>query len=297
MKKVLFCLSIFLFATGIYTANAQSIIDADEDHNFNDFYKKDQVLGREAMPYAYLREADVVWEHLVWRTIDFREKFNQFFYFPTDPKKDTQGRKNLCNVLMEAWERGDIEGYETDDMFSSNVVDYQTTLSRMTRSDTMIVYEYDEYGDETASHSQVVTDDFKPGEVYSLKIKEAWYIDKQDTRQKVRILAFALVYNFCRDRGEDGRVCEPVEICWFPMNDMRVRNVLVKALAYDEHNTHAERSYDDIFIDRYFDSFCTRESNVMNRKIQDYLTGTDAIIESQRIEDEIWNIESDMWEY
>ena len=143
MKKVLFCLSIFLFAAGVFSANAQSIIDADEDHNFNDFYKKDQVMGREAMPYAYLREADVVWEHLVWRTVDFREKFNQFFYFPTDPTKDTQGRKNLTNVLMEAWERGDIEGYETDDMFSSNVVDYQTTMSRMTKSDTMMVYEYD----------------------------------------------------------------------------------------------------------------------------------------------------------
>ena len=297
MKKVLFCLSIFLFAAGIFSANAQSIIDADEDHNFNDFYKKDQVAGREAIPYAYLREADVVWEHLVWRTIDFREKFNQFFYFPTDPKKDTQGRKNLCNVLMEAWERGDIEGYATDDMFSSEVVDYQTQLKRLTKSDTMMVYEYDEYGDETASHSQIVTEDFKPGEVYTLWLKEAWYIDKQDTRQKVRILSIALVYNYCRDRGEDGRMCDPVEICWFPMNDMRVRNVLVKALAYDEHNSHAERSYDDIFIDRYFDSFCTRESNVMNRKISDYLTGTDAILESQRVEDEIWNIESDMWEY
>ncbi len=297
MKKVLFCLSIFLFACGIYSANAQSIIEADEDHNFNDFYKKDQVVGREAMPYAYLREADVVWEHLIWRTIDFREKFNQFFYFPTDPTKDTQGRKNLCNVLMEAWERGDIEGYETDDMFSSNILDYSTRMSQMTKTDTMIVYEYDEYGDETASHAQVIAENFKPAEVYSLKMKEAWYIDKQDTRQKVRILAIALVYNFCRERGEDGRQCDPVEICWFPMNDMRVRNVLVKALAYDEHNDHAERSYDDIFIDRYFDSFCTRESNVMNRSISNYLTGTDAILESQRIEDEIWNIESDMWEY
>ena len=297
MKKVLFCLSIFLFVFGLYSAKAQSIIDADEDHNFNDFYKKDQVVGREAMPYAYLREADVVWEHLVWRTIDFREKFNQFFYFPTDPSKDTQGRKNLCNVLMEAWERGDIEGYETDDMFSSQVVDYQSQIARLTKADTITIYDYDEYGDETASHQQPVIEEFKPGNVYSLWMKEAWYIDKQDTRQKVRILSFALVYNYCTERQDEDRECGPVTICWFPMNDMRVRNVLVKALAYDERNSHAERSYDDIFIDRYFDSFCTRESNVMNRPISDYLTGTDAILESQRIEDEIWDIESDMWEY
>ena len=78
------------------------------------------------------------------------------------------------------------------------------------------------------------------------------------------------------------------------MNDMRVRNALVKVLAYDEHNSHAERSYDDIFIDRYFDSFCYRETNVMNRPISAYLTGTDAILESQAIEAEIFDIESDM---
>lgn len=296
MKKVLFCLSIFLFATGIFCTHAQSIIEADENHNFNNFYKKDQVNGREAMPYAYLREADVVWEHLVWRTIDFREKFNQFFYFPTDPTKDTQGRKNLTNVLMDAWEKGEIEGYETDDMLSSNVFDYQTRLASIIKADTQMVYEYDEYGDETASHPVVIQGVFKPGEVYSVSLKEAWYIDKQDTRQKVRILALCLNYNYCRDRAE-GRECFNVPLCWFPMDDMRVRNVLVKNLAYDEHNTHAERSYDDIFIDRYFDSFCYRESNVMNRPISAYLTGTDAILESQRIEEEIWNIESDMWEY
>ena len=81
------------------------------------------------------------------------------------------------------------------------------------------------------------------------------------------------------------------------MNDMRVRQVLVNANAYDENNDVAERSYDDIFIQRYFDSYITRESNTMNRSISDYLTGEDAILESQNIEEKIFNIESDMWEY
>ena len=35
----------------------------------------------------------------------------------------------------------------------------------------------------------------------------------------------------------------------------------------------------------------------MNRPISAYLTGTDAILESQAIEEEIFDIESDMWEY
>ncbi|MBP5547280.1 MAG: gliding motility protein GldN [Bacteroidales bacterium] len=295
MKKLLFFLGMFIFASGLSVSYAQSIIDDEGDHNYNDFYKKDQVQGREAIPYAYLRESDVVWEHLVWRTIDFREKFNQFFYFPTDPSKDTQGRVNLVNVIMKALEKEQITAYETDDMVK--VKTYQELMASLLRVDSVYVPEYDEYDDEIGGHYVLTTEEFEPENVYSVYLKEAWYIDKQDTRQKVRILSLCVVYNRCKTRDDNERTCDPTPLFWIPMNDMRVRNVLVKNLVYDERNSHAERSYDDIFIDRYFDSFCYRESNVMNRPISAYLTGTDAILESQAIEDEIWNIESDMWEY
>jgi len=294
MKKLLFCLGLSLFMATGFVANAQSIIDADEEHNFNDFYKKDQVKGREAMPYAYLRESDVVWEHAVWRTIDFREKFNQFFYFPIDPTKNTQGRVSLTTAIMDAFKNGDIEVYKEDDLTTPYT--YEEMISTINRSYSFHIAEYDDWGEETEGRDTIITEEFKPEEVYSARIKEYWYIDKQDTRQKVRITGLTLVYNYCKDRDGE-RVCDNVEMFWVPMDDMRVRNTLVKVLAYDERNSHAERSYDDIFIDRYFDSFCYRESNVMNRPIQAYLTGTDAILESQAIEAEIWDIESDMWEY
>ena len=294
MKKLLFCLGLFLYAAGCYTASAQSIIDAEEDHNFNDFYKKDQVKGRDAMPYAFLRESDVVWEHSVWRTIDFREKFNQFFYFPTDPEKNTQGRVSLTTALMEAFKNGDIEVFREDDL--TTPLSYEEMMGQMTRTYSFHIAEYDDWGDETEGRDTMITEEFRPQDVYSANIKEYWYIDKQDTRQKVRITGLTLVYKNCRDRDGE-RVCDDIQMFWVPMNDMRVRNVLVKVLAYDENNSHAERSYDDIFIQRYFDSFCYRETNVMNRPVSAYLTGTDAILESQAIENNIWDIESDMWEY
>ena len=46
-----------------------------------------------------------------------------------------------------------------------------------------------------------------------------------------------------------------------------------------------------------YDSFIIREDNVWNRAIHDYLTGEDALLESERIEEEIMNISIDMWEY
>ena len=46
-----------------------------------------------------------------------------------------------------------------------------------------------------------------------------------------------------------------------------------------------------------FTSRITMESNIMNRSIPDYMIGLDALLESERIKEEIFNIEQDMWEY
>lgn len=292
MKKVL--LSILAIAAFAITGNAQNIIDAEEGQNPNDFYQKGLVVGKRAMPYPALRESDVIWEMVVWRRIDFNEHFNQFFYFPVDQEKNTQGRINLVNLIMNAASNGEIDVYEDDDMKVPQ--EWEKALAFLQGKQLKVSYgEEDEFGDIEET-MDTIPEEFDPATVKLAQLKEKWYIDKQDTRQKVRITGLTLVYNYCKDRDGE-RVCDNVEMFWVPMDDMRVRNALVKVLAYDEHNSHAERSYDDIFIDRYFDSFCYRETNVMNRPISAYLTGTDAILESQAIEAEIFDIESDMWEY
>lgn len=298
MKRILFCLGLFIFMAGAFTSKAQSVIDAEDDNNFNNFYTKTLTKEKRAMPYAYLRENDVVWETAVWRTIDFREKFNQFFYFPiyrpNSPSENQQGRASLVKVLMKAFEDGAIECYKDDDLLIP--IDYEEMMKSITGTHTISYDIYDEWDEVIGSVDTVITEEFDPSEVYSCKIKEYWYIDKQDTRQKVRITGLCLMYNQCKDRDGD-RECNTFPLFWVPMNDMRVRNVLVTYNCFDENNINAERTYDDVFITRYFDSFVTRESNRFNRQISDYLTGTDAIMESLNVEDKLFNLESDMWEY
>ncbi|KWW32010.1 MAG: gliding motility associated protein GldN [bacterium P3] len=296
MKKLLFCLSLFAFAVSNLPANAQSIIDADDDHNFNNFYEKTLSKTRQAIPYAFLREDDVVWETIVWRRIDFREKFNQFFYFPIETERNTQGRVNLINTVMAALKDGSIEAFDDEDLTIPK--DYEKIYNELNRERQTSIPIYDpETDEEIGSRDTVIREEFDPASVYTIRLKESWYIDKQDTRQKVRILGLQFIYNYCRMTDDGDNNCQTVSMFWIPMNDMRVRNALVKMPAYDENNSRAVRSYDDIFVDRFFDSYVDRVSNRMNRTIASYLTGTDAILESQRIEDEIFNIESDMWEY
>ena len=299
MKKLLFTIALVATALTSMPLFAQDIIDADDEENFTNFYKKENIAGRAAIPYAYLRESDVVWETAIWRSIDFREKFNQYFYFPTSLTENAQGRINLANTLMRAWENGDIEAFLDDDLKKPADFTVQTKkMCEITNTENKVE---DEDGQLIGTGEYVSdTGEFLIDRIFGMRLKEFWYIDKQDTRQKVRIVALALVYNRCQDRGtgEDAqRVCNDLEVAWFPMNDMRVRNVLVKHNAYDERNNSTLRSYDDVFIDRYFDSYVLRETNRFNRTIASYTVGEDAILLSQEIESKIFDIESDMWEY
>ncbi len=292
MKKVL--LSILAVVALAMTTHAQSIIDAEDGSNPNDFYQKGIVVGKRAMPQPFLRESDVVWKMLVFRHIDLNENFNQFFYYPIEQGKNEQGRINLVNLIMNAAANGEFDVYEDDDMKVPQ--EWSKALANLQGRQLKVRYgEEDEFGDQEVFNDTIAVD-FDPATARLIKLKEYWYIDKQDSRQKVRITGLA--FRFSKELLRSGESEEIAEWSfWVPMNDMRVRQVLVNANAYDEHNDVAERSYDDIFIQRYFESYVTRESNKYNREITDYLTGEDAILESQSIEDKIFDIENDMWEY
>ncbi len=292
MKKVL--LSIFAVVAFAMAANAQSVIDADDGRNPNDFYQQGIVVGKKAMPYPFLRESDVVWRTTIWRKIDFNESFNQFFYFPFEAEKNTQGRINLVNLILQAVNNGAFEIYEDDDMKIPQDVEtaLRQTMSVSTKENEV---GEDEWG-EPIIQIDTIRDPLDAASVKMAQLKEFWYIDKQDTRQKVRIVG--LSFQYTKDVIKAGNADTQTDwTFWVPMDFMTVRQVLVNANAYDETNDVAERSYDDIFVQRYFDSYVTRESNTHNRSITDYLTGVDAIYESQMIEEKIFDIESDMWEY
>lgn len=298
MKKVLFyVLAVLAYCT---TANAQSIIDADDQSNPNDFYTKVSTTGKKPMPYPPVRQSDVIWEKVVWREIDFNERFNQFFYFPTNDSVNSQGRTNLVSLILRAVKNGEISNvYDDDDMKAPK--DPAKAISDLAgepiererpKVDADGQTIFDEDGEpEMEKWLQERTFDITTAT--KIRIKERWYIDKQDSRQKVRILGLAFEYDKELASGNNARNWS----FWIPMNDMAVRNVLVNANAFDENNDVVENSYDDVFIARYFDSYIIRTSNIHNRSISDYLVGEDAILEAQKLEEEIYDIESDMWEY
>jgi len=56
-------------------------------------------------------------------------------------------------------------------------------------------------------------------------------------------------------------------------------------------------TYDHLFIKRKFSSYIFKESNVFDRNIYAYKQDIDLLLESKRIEEEIFTYEQDLWEY
>ena len=76
------------------------------------------------------------------------------------------------------------------------------------------------------------------------------------------------------------------------------RPLMANQEVFNRHNDAQRISFDDLFFQRRFESYITRESNVYdNREIVQYLSGLNTLLEAERIKQEIFEFEHDLWEY
>ena len=123
-----------------------------------------------------------------------------------------------------------------------------------------------------------------------IRIKEDWYFDKQRSQLLVRILGICPV--MMKDR-EGVEIPEPLFWIYFP----EARPILAKAEMFNRFNSAERRTYDEIFWKRMFGSYVYKEQNVYDRKISQYATGMDALLEAERIKNELFEFEHDLWEF
>ena len=292
--------AIMLFVSG--NLFAQVVEEEESNENLDSFYEiSNSNRTKKPFVYPYVRDADVVWKQRVWRLVDFREKMNQPFYYPReedagDVNYGAQGRANLFTVLDRALRAGEIKCYKDDEFKEEE--DYADLFQRLGGVETVQIEEtnpddpdglWGTYTKDSTIFTPVRADNIK-----KMRIKEDWYVDKQRSVRDVRIIAFALVYDRPNANGEG---TSENTLGWIRYNDPAVRNLLANAEMYNPRNDVQQISYDDVFVKRLFTSYVLRTSNVYNRRIADYLTGLDALLESEAIEEEIFNREQDMWEY
>ncbi|MDR1725868.1 MAG: gliding motility protein GldN [Bacteroidales bacterium] len=285
MKKITLTLAI-IFCCGLTSTGYAQVMEEDEENEqWVSFY--DDVHKGKFRPFEFpfVRRADIVAQKRIWRVIDFREKQNQIFYYPLQP---TQGRVSLFYALDKAALDGSIKVYENDDCTVE--VNWSERKSKIIPPKPGTIRMYDEELGEEIERDTTFIKDIAPEDIKKLRIKEDWFFDKQRSVRDCRIFSFALIYDQPEGRGETA-------LFWVHYDDPEVRNLLANTEVYNPYNDAMRMSYDDLFIKRRFSSYVMQETNVYSRRISDYLTGEDALLQSNKIENDLFLMDEDMWEY
>ena len=286
MKQFLSICTLTVMFLGAFTQVAL----AQSPNVLDGAYVKETNLTKRVVPYPHLREADVMYKRRIWQEIDLRQKFNHTFYFPLDPIQD---RKNLFDVIREALlVEGSLVAYSAgplgeDDEFTFplSADSIRTILNPVT-----LVKQYDDFGEVIGTVQQ--SNELSSDKITRYRIKEDWIWDRQRSERYVRILGIApMMEDFDVDGNSVG--FRPLFWLYYP----ECRYVFANSEVYNMFNDAQRRTFEDLFQKRYFSSYIVKEDNAFNRQIVSYARGLDALAESERIQQELFNMEHDIWNY
>lgn len=284
MKKYLIffgLLGLLLVATNLET-KAQIVDGA---------FKREDLYKRKPTTLPFVREADVLWSKKIWRIIDLRERMNQPMYFPT---KEVEGRINLINLFLEGIKDGKLTAYDAknDDEFKVPMTYEQVKESFGATTRTKKVRD----PDTGELVEKVVPGEIRSEEVKQFMLKEEWYFDKQTSSLNVRIIGICPIREYYFDEDVNQEKIQKKQVFWIYYPE--AREMMAVREASNPENIARNASYDDIFLKRTFNSYIVKESNIYNnREIKNYLEGKDAMLESKRIENNIFDYEQNLWEY
>ncbi|MFY7990694.1 MAG: gliding motility protein GldN [Fluviicola sp.] len=337
MKRLIILSSLLLPALSMNAQEINGgPVNVPADGIVDGVYITEHVPTKRMIPYEFVREADVTWSKRVWRTIDMREKINHPIYLPFDYHTPSgqyvrnSSRWSLWTILRHHIINGDLKvfspynpyqfdmldgdqfkymiapepgkNYYTDSIFRDKVFYYLGGLGP--ESDVPLT---NEDGDpiEITLPDGSVTFKYPPRDtlwldskdIVQYRLKEDWFFDKERSVLDVRILGIAPVVYKIEVNATTGQktIVGLEEKYWlyFP----HCRYILNNYFVYNEQNDAQWMSFDDLFWKRQFNSTIYKESNVFDRKIDSYRTGVDALMESEKITEEIRLFEHDVWHF
>ena len=246
----------------------------------DDIVEKRLVDDRMVLPYQPIREADIFWEKRIWRVIDIREKMNLPFAYPEKP---------FFTILMEAAVNGEIAAYNVNEYDRFEMKLEPGEIAAMgSNIDTVITFDPETYEEQV----QIVRNDLNPEDVKQFRLKEVWFFDENTSTLQVRILGIAPLIDVKDDNG-NYRFTKPMFWIYYP----DCRELFARHKVFNSGNDADLGTWEDLFERRFFSSYIYKESNVYNRRIQDYLQGVDILLEADKIKQEIFNYEHDLWSY
>ena len=250
------------------------------------------------LPYGYTDSRDVLWAKTTWEIIDLNERVNFPLYYPIDTNNIGSDRRSLYDVLVKNIKNGKIDAVYADSYFTEKrtLDDLETSLVYSDTTDLGI----EQYNAEGVVDPQYVRRfNLDAGDIEEWRIRGYWYVDKRQGELKYRLLGLCPVANEARSKAfPDDGLDSKVELfwVWFP----GAREVLHNARTFNRSNTSQPITFDHLLNSTRFSAVIYREDNVQgDRDVKDYINDNALmqLMESDRIKEQIRNIELDMWNY
>ena len=251
-------------------------------------YIKENTPTRRVIPYTQVREADVIWMKRIWRKIPMKEKMNHPLYYPIDP---IDNRKSLFDVIIHGIESGTITAYGNaafDDEFQEPLT---ASEAKALMQEWKVVYRYDEYGNLGDVKDSVAVD-VSSFDIKMYAVKEEWFFDRERSVLDVRIIGLCPIQEVL---NEDGSYKAPKLLFWIYFPEARYE--FANWDVFNTFNDAERRTYEDIFWKRLFSSYVYKETNVFDRYIEEYKSGLDILLESERIKKMLFDYEHDLWHF
>lgn len=312
MKK--YISSLLVLASGF--AFSQTILNASSPEEFRQMraenMKKvgDTVISNKVTPleYGFVDEKDILKSMTVWEVIDLNDKINQPFYYDNPNGLLAKTTRSLYQILLDAALNGQIdEVYEDENFTTKSTPDAIKKKLESERIDDELIEIINSGRTPTEAEKKQYVDLIRTttDKVKVLKIMGMWFIDKRDGMMKYRPLGIAAMGPDPTSVGRIGPDGKPLEgadelVDLFWVYYPKARDILANNYVYNRANSSADLSFDDIINARRFSSVIYKSSNGLgDGTIKDYVprNAEEQLAESQRIKDQILQMENDMWNY
>ncbi|MBR2619108.1 MAG: gliding motility protein GldN [Paludibacteraceae bacterium] len=267
-----------------------SFFDESGDVAMSNLPTSIDLAERKPIEYNNPRAEDVIWQKVVYRIIDLREKMNYPLYFPEEA---SDNRQSLFTTIFRLFEEGKIRAYVYQDNKEIFTEEHRINFDDFVKScDILLTVKTDSITGDTLS-AEIDESNIPNREILQYYAKEVWYFDKHNSVFSVRLIALCPIWY--REDYELGLQKRP--LFWATYDDLRPYLAQQEALISDKNNG-ARETVDDLFIKRRFGSYIFKESGIMNRNILQYnKTAEEMHKEQERIKTSIINYEQDLWEY
>ena len=227
-------------------------------------------LGRNVIPYPNLREADVMWERRVWRVVDLEHPHNAAWRSPA-------GHAGGCYSLFAIIRNGLLlEGAIT--AYDPGPAGKEDAFQRPLGNEALVELLTGRGGVQEA-------------QVTRYMMKEDWIFDRQRGVMEARVIGLAPLREVRGDEGEL-RGHEPLFWLYFP----ECRPLFARWLAYRDLDG-VDHSFDELFASRRSHGTILKVGNAMDRSMDQYKIGMDALLEVEGIRQQLLQLHFDLWNY